>query len=64
VADSAFEPADALRLLKRLEFHYTPTHGSGLNLAEIALSVLTQQCLDRRLDEQHLVSDEVSAWET
>lgn len=60
----AFEPAEAVRLLKRLEFHYTPQHGSGLNRAEIELRVLTKPCLDRRLDEQHLVSDEVSAWET
>lgn len=60
----AFEPAEALRLLKRLEFHYTPQHGSWLNRAEMELRVLTKQGLDRRLDEQHLVSDEVSAWET
>lgn len=60
----AFEPAAALRLLTRLAFHYTPKHGSWLHMAEIALSVLTKQCLDRRLDEQHLVSAEVSAWET
>jgi hypothetical protein len=57
-------PADALRLLQRLEFYYTPKHGSWLNMAEIELSVLAKQCLDRRLEEQRCVAEEVSAWET
>ena len=57
-------PADALRLLQRLEFYYTPKHGSWLNMAEIALSVLAKQCVARRLEEQRCVAEEVSAWET
>jgi hypothetical protein len=60
----AFEPAEALRLLKRLEFHYTPKHGSWLNMAEIEIGVMNQQCLDRRLDDQNVVANEVAAWET
>ena len=44
----AFEPAEARRIAKRLEFHYTPLHGSWLNMAEIELSVLSNQCLNRR----------------
>ena len=60
----AFEPAEALRLLKRLEFHYTPKHGSWLNMAEIEIGVMNQQCLDRRLDDQTVVANEVAAWET
>jgi transposase len=56
--------AVALRLLQRLEFYYTPQHGSWLNMAEIELSVLAKQCLDRRLEEQRCVAEEVRAWET
>jgi hypothetical protein len=44
-----FEPEEARRILRRLEFHYTPKHGSWLNMAEIELSVLGRQCLDQRL---------------
>ena len=59
----AFEPAEALRLLKRLEFHYTPKHGSWLNMAEIEIGVMNQQSLDRRLEDENIVADEVAAWE-
>lgn len=60
----AFDPAEARRILERLEIHYTPKHGSWLNIAEIELSVLQGQCLDQRIpDRDHLVK-EVAAWET
>ena len=47
----AFEPAEARRLAERIEWHYTPKHGSWLNMAEIELSVLARQCLDRRIPD-------------
>jgi hypothetical protein len=59
----AFPPAEARRILARLELHYTPKHGSWLNMAEIELSVLGRQCLDRRIPEQVLLRQEVAAWE-
>src|SRR5262245_34299913 len=59
----AFAPREARRLLDRLEFHYTPKHGSWLNMAEIELGVLTGQCLDRRIDNQPYLTAEVAAWE-
>lgn len=59
-----FEPAEAKRLVDRFEFHYTPKHGSWLNMAEIELSALTQQCLDRRIPNQETLAREVAAWET
>jgi len=46
-----------------MEFHYTPKHGSWLNMAEIELSVLARQCLDRRILEQTTLQQEVAAWE-
>ena len=49
--------------MQRLEFYYTPKHGRWLNRAEIELSVLAKQCLDRRLEEQRCVAEEASAWE-
>jgi DDE superfamily endonuclease len=58
----AFEPSQARRILDKLEFHYTPKHGSWLNMAEIELSVLTRQCLDRRIPKQDLLKQEVAAW--
>jgi hypothetical protein len=58
-----FEPAEAKRILDRLEFHFTPKHGSWLNMAEIELSVLSRQCLDRRIGEVRVVKCEVAAWE-
>jgi len=59
----AFEPAEARRILKRLEFHYTPKHGSWLNMAEIELNVLGGQCLDRRIAQKEFLVTEVAAWE-
>ena len=59
----AFEPAEAKRILDKLEFHYTPKHGSWLNMAEIELSVLARQCLDRRIPDQESLKQEVAAWE-
>ena len=59
---SAFAPAEAKRIWDRLEFHYTPKHGSWLNMAEIELSVLSRQCLDRRIPDQESLYRETSAW--
>lgn len=59
----AFEPHEAYRLLERLEIHYTPKHGSWLNMAEIELGVLTRQCLDRRLPDKGTLSAEIAAWQ-
>jgi hypothetical protein len=59
----AFPPEEARRLANRFEFHYTPKHGSWLNVAEIELSVLSRQCLDRRLADQDILAQEVRAWE-
>jgi hypothetical protein len=59
----AFPPALAKRLWDRLDFHPTPKHGSWLNMAETELSVLSGQCLDRRLENKDLVISEVAAWE-
>lgn len=59
----AFEPAEARRLLERLEIHYTPKHGSGLDMAETELGVLNTQCLDRRLPDKTTLLREVAAWE-
>jgi len=59
----AFPPAEARRLADRLEIHYTPKHGSWLNMAEIELSVLAGQCLDRRLAGRATLEREVAAWE-
>jgi transposase len=58
-----FRPEEALRLLKRLEFHYTPKHGSWLNMAELEFSVLGRQCLDRRLPDRDSLAREVAAWQ-
>ncbi len=60
----AFEPAEAKRLADKLEIHYTPKHGSWLNMAEIELSVLAEQCLDRRLGDRATLEREVTAWQT
>ena len=59
----AFKPKEAKRILDKLEFHYTPKHGSWLNMAEIELSVLNRQCLDRRIPDQKRLKEEVAAWE-
>ena len=58
----AFPPAEAKRLADKLELHYTPKHGSWLNMAEIELSVLAGQCLDRRLPDRATLEREVAAW--
>lgn len=59
----AFEPAEARRILGRLEIHHTPKHASWLNMAETELSVLGRQCLDRRIADQETLAKEVSTWE-
>ncbi len=59
-----FPPEEARRILDRIEFHYTPKHGSWLNMAETELSILGSQCLDRRLDNQGVMAEEVAAWES
>ena len=59
----AFEPAEAKRILDKLEVHYTPKHGSWLNMAEIELSVLSRQCLNRRIPDQATLQREVAAWQ-
>lgn len=58
----AFPPPEARRILRRLEFHYTPKHGSWLNMAEIEIGVLTSQCLDRRIPDFETLDREVTAW--
>jgi hypothetical protein len=58
----AFPPAEAKRLADKLEIHHTPKHGSWLNLAEIELSVLSRQCLNRRVPDSATLSTEVAAW--
>ena len=59
----AFDPATALALAARLEIHYTPKHGSWLNMAETELSVLSRQCLDRRIESKAFMTQEVATWE-
>ncbi len=59
----AFEPTEARRILSRLEFHYTPKHGSWLNMAEIEIAMLSKQCLDRRLPDEEPLRQEVTAWQ-
>ena len=58
----AFPPAEAARIWSRLELHFTPTHGSWLNMAELELSALARQCLARRLPDQPTLQQEVTAW--
>lgn len=59
----AFPPEEARRLIDKLEIHYTPKHGSWLNMAETELGILSRQCLDRRLPDHDTLTREVSAWE-
>jgi len=59
----AFDPETARALAARLEIHYTPKHGSWLNMAETELSILSRQCLDRRIESKQLLTREVTAWE-
>lgn len=58
-----FAPAEARRILDKLEIHYTPKHGSWLNIAELELSHLSRQCLARRIEDQAKLTKEVAAWE-
>ncbi len=58
----AFKPEIARSLVKRLDIHYTPKHGSWLNIAENELSVLTRQCLDRRIPDRETLEQETTAW--
>ena len=60
----AFPAAEARRIIDRFEWHYTPKHGSWLDMAESELSVLSSQCLDRRIPDQPTLTAEVAAWET
>lgn len=57
-----FEPAEARRLLDKLEFHYTPKHGSWLNMAEIEFSLLSRQCMSDRMADRQYLTREVAAW--
>jgi transposase len=59
----AFDPTEAKRLCEKLEIHYTPKHGSWLNMAEIELSVLSRQCLERRVPDYETLEAEVRAWQ-
>ena len=59
----AFEPAEAKRILNRLEFHYTPKHGSWLNMVEIELGILSEQCLSARIPDEETLRCKVKAWE-
>jgi len=60
---AAFPPDEARRLIDKLEIHYTPKHGSWLNMAEIELGILGRQCLDRRIPDREKLKHEVSAWQ-
>ena len=59
-----FEPREAKRIKDKLEIHYTPKHGSWLDMAEIELNVMTRQCLKRRISDIDVLRSEISAWET
>jgi transposase len=59
----AFDPAEARRIAQKLEIHYTPKHGSWLNMAEIELSILSRQCLDRRVPDFETLHTEAQAWQ-
>jgi DDE superfamily endonuclease len=58
-----FRPGEARRILNKIEFHYTPKHGSWLNMAETEINIMGRQCLNRRLDNRSLIAEEVGAWE-
>ena len=60
---AAFEPKKARRIAERLEIHYTPKHGSWLDMAEIEIGVLSRQCLSRRIPDQETLTKEIDAWE-
>jgi hypothetical protein len=63
LAYEAFPAAEARRLVERFEWHYTPKHGSWLDLAESELGVLSSQCLDRRIPDKQTLVEEIAAWE-
>ena len=58
-----FAPEEARRILRRLEFHYTPKHASWLNMVEIEIGVMVKQCLDRRIPDKETLITEIAAWE-
>lgn len=58
-----YKPEEARRIIKKLEIHYTPKHGSWLDIAEIELNVMTRQCLNRRIDDIDVLRKELAAWE-
>ena len=60
----AFPAAEARRLAERFEFHYTPKHGSWLDMAESELGILASQCLDRRIPDKQTLTEEIAAWQT
>ena len=59
----SFEPVEARRVLRRLEFHYTPKHASWLNMVEIEIGVMVAQCLDRRIPDKKMLTSEIAAWQ-
>jgi hypothetical protein len=59
----AFPPDEARRILDKIEFHYTPKHGSWLTMAETEIDIMNRQCLGRRLESQDLMAEEIAAWE-
>ena len=59
----AFDPKEARCIAKRLEIHYTPKHGSWLNIVEIEIGVLAGQCLDRRIPDQNTLRTEINTWQ-
>ena len=59
----AFSPAEARRILDKIEFHYTPKHGSWLNMAETEINIMARQCLDRRIPDVATLRCEVAAWQ-
>ena len=58
-----FRPAEARRILDKIEFHYTPKHGSWLNMVETEINIMGRQCLNRRPDNRSLMAEEVAAWQ-
>ena len=60
---ATFEPAEARRILRKLDFHFTPKHGSWLNMVEIELSILVRQCLGQRIPDMASLASEVTAWQ-
>jgi hypothetical protein len=59
----AFAPTEARRILNRIEFHFTPKHASWLNMVEIEIGVMVQQCLDRRIPDKDTLITEIASWE-